>query len=620
MNYTYSPLEYKKQIDTYKELLKISFNKDDDYNYVISKLKETSLKKKEIANIANVIINEYLERFEKNPDLLTNDDASKLEEFINALTENQTNIYNDISISERIEIILKEYYKKIGDFNKYIVSLSIAQNYEYLLYANHSNWFSGSRFDEEIMSLIDKMGEMDLPILGRYLSSLAMVGQANPKGLTLVGKTLNYDLFKQKIDILRKYYDPYKDNTHLSFLMTVIGNIFGYFSGDLYYANIEGRVVDVESIRPWMTELVNLVDDFINKGNTGTTNLELMKIMSLRAKFYLGMVSLDEMLEELDNIAKEAMNITNPLYKASCITQSVYTYSIFLSHYSKLPKKEIKRIIKEKIDENLPKVLEITRMVNNYQFNFIIMLFVAAGSFLGRFEDFADLILKITVYSDKTLYIHTVMVKELSLVIFDWMIEHNIEFFNGVCKYDLEYIKNHKEELRNQLGDCCMYHDIGKFFMIDIIDNSMRRLTDDEFDLLKIHPQSFEDIYEVGMMDDEHIKCIHDCALTHHLWYDGSKGYPKVSHTYNKPLTNILSIADSIDAATDDIGRPYIKKKTIDDLMVEFKKGANTQYSEDVIKALEDESVKKRLEYLVNEGRKDIYYQVYTNNEIKFKK
>lgn len=619
MNYTYSPLEYKKQIDTYKELLKISFNKDDDYNYVISKLKETSLKKKEIANIANVIINEYLERFEKNPDLLTNDDASKLEEFINALTENQTNIYNDISISERIEIILKEYYKKIGDFNKYIVSLSIAQNYEYLLYANHSNWFSGSRFDEEIMSLIDKMGEMDLPILGRYLSSLAMVGQANPKGLTLVGKTLNYDLFKQKIDILRKYYDPYKDNTHLSFLMTVIGNIFGYFSGDLYYANIEGRVVDVESIRPWMTELVNLVDDFINKGNTGTTNLELMKIMSLRAKFYLGMVSLDEMLEELDNIAKEAMNITNPLYKASCITQSVYTYSIFLSHYSKLPKKEIKRIIKEKIDENLPKVLEITRMVNNYQFNFIIMLFVAAGSFLGRFEDFADLILKITVYSDKTLYIHTVMVKELSLVIFDWMIEHNIEFFNGVCKYDLEYIRNHKEELRNQLGDCCMYHDIGKFFMIDIIDNSMRRLTDDEFDLLKIHPQSFEDIYEVGMMDDEHIKCIHDCALTHHLWYDGSKGYPKVSHTYNKPLTNILSIADSIDAATDDIGRPYIKKKTIDDLMVEFKKGANTQYSEDVIKALEDESVKKRLEYLVNEGRKDIYYQVYTNNEIKFK-
>ena len=620
MNYTYSPLEYKKQIDTYKELLKISFNKDDDYSYVISKLEETSLKKKEIANIANVIINEYLERFEKNPDLLTNDDASKLEEFINALTENQTNIYNDISISERIEIILKEYYKKIGDFNKYIVSLSIAQNYEFLLYANHSNWFSGSRFDEEIMSLIDKMGEMDLPILGRYLSSLSLVGQANPKGLTLVGKTLNYDLFKQKIDILRKYYDPYKDNTHLSFLMIVIGNIFGYFSGDLYYANIEGRVVDVESIRPWMTELVNLVDDFINKGNTGTANLELMKIMSLRAKFYLGMVSLDEMLEELDNIAKEAMNITNPLNKASCITQSVYTYSIFLSHYSKLPKKEIKRIIKEKIDENLPKVLEITRMVNNSQFNFIIMLFVAAGSFLGRFEDFADLILKITIYSDKTLYIHTVMVKELSLVIFDWMIEHNIEFFNGVCKYDLEYIKNHKEELRNQLGDCCMYHDIGKFFMIDIIDNSMRRLTDDEFDLLKIHPQSFEDIYEVGMMDDEHIKCIHDCALTHHLWYDGSKGYPKVSHTYNKPLTNILSIADSIDAATDDIGRPYIKKKTIDDLMVEFKKGANTQYSEDVIKALEDESVKKRLEYLVNEGRKDIYYQVYTNNEIKFKK
>ena len=115
MNYTYSPLEYKKQIDIYKELLKISFNKDDDYDYVISKLEEASLKKKEIANIANVIINEYLERFEKNPDLLTIDDL--MEEFKKGAntqySEDVIKALEDETVKKRLEYLVSEGRKDI---------------------------------------------------------------------------------------------------------------------------------------------------------------------------------------------------------------------------------------------------------------------------------------------------------------------------------------------------------------------------------------------------------------------------------------------------------------------------------------------------------------------------
>jgi len=172
------------------------------------------------------------------------------------------------------------------------------------------------------------------------------------------------------------------------------------------------------------------------------------------------------------------------------------------------------------------------------------------------------------------------------------------------------------EELRALMDDCCMFHDIGKFFMLDIVENAMRRLTEDEFLLIRSHPEGFEDIYENWSLSDERFLCIHDCALTHHLWHDGSQGYPRVAQTKNRPFADILTIADGLDAATDSYGRPYRISKTIDALIAEFQSGAGTQYGQEAAAALSDPDVRGRLERLVSDGRKDIYYQIYTGNRL----
>ena len=197
------------------------------------------------------------------------------------------------------------------------------------------------------------------------------------------------------------------------------------------------------------------------------------------------------------------------------------------------------------------------------------------------------------------------------------MIEQMPEAFDGVAGRDAAYIRAHPAEMRQLLSDCCMFHDIGKFFILDIVENSMRRLTKEEFRLIRDHPGNFENIYRASGVQDEQVRCIRDCALAHHVWHDGTRGYPDVPRTKNRPFVDILAIADGIDAATDFLGRPYKPGKTLEQLIGEFRAGAGTQYGPEAVSALSDPALQERLRYLIGDGRREINYQIYAFNEIR---
>ena len=95
-----------------------------------------------------------------------------------------------------------------------------------------------------------------------------------------------------------------------------------------------------------------------------------------------------------------------------------------------------------------------------------------------------------------------------------------------------------------------------------------------------------------------------------------SISYPDIKQTKNRPFADILAIADSIDAATDFLGRPYNSGKTIDQLIAEFQAGAGTHYSPEAAAALSAPEVRDRLHYLITEGRRDIYYRIYAFNKL----
>ena len=89
-----------------------------------------------------------------------------------------------------------------------------------------------------------------------------------------------------------------------------------------------------------------------------------------------------------------------------------------------------------------------------------------------------------------------------------------------------------------------LLHDIGKLNLPDSILTKRGPLTDEEWEMIKKHPQLALNIlkYVVGLRD-----CI-DAILYHHERYDG-QGYPKGLKGKDIPLdARIMTIADSYDA------------------------------------------------------------------------
>ena len=117
-----------------------------------------------------------------------------------------------------------------------------------------------------------------------------------------------------------------------------------------------------------------------------------------------------------------------------------------------------------------------------------------------------------------------------------------------------------------------LLHDIGKIRVAENIINKEGKLTDDEFDQIKVHPSSGFHILR-NIQSDE---LIGYSAKYHHERYDGS-GYPNGLSGEDIPeIARIIAVADSYDAMASD--RSYRKALPQDVVRSELVKGRGTQF------------------------------------------
>ncbi|HAN20879.1 MAG: hypothetical protein A2Y15_04645 [Clostridiales bacterium GWF2_36_10] len=124
-------------------------------------------------------------------------------------------------------------------------------------------------------------------------------------------------------------------------------------------------------------------------------------------------------------------------------------------------------------------------------------------------------------------------------------------------------------------------HDIGKAVIDDAILNKPGKLTEDEWIIMKKHPEIG---YRIAKASSglEHIA---DYILAHHERWDG-EGYPHRLKGEAIPLlSRILSIVDAYDAMTND--RVYRKAMTEKDAINEIIKNAGTQFDPQIVEAFE---------------------------------
>lgn len=143
-----------------------------------------------------------------------------------------------------------------------------------------------------------------------------------------------------------------------------------------------------------------------------------------------------------------------------------------------------------------------------------------------------------------------------------------------VADYALEIAKrmNKSEEEQKNIYYAALLHDLGKIRVPEEVINKPSKLTDEEFEQIKVHPVTgyhiLKDIYED--------KVVATGAKFHHERYDG-KGYPNGLEGTNIPeVGRIICVADTYDAMASN--RSYRQALPQEVIRAEIEKGKGTQF------------------------------------------
>lgn len=123
-------------------------------------------------------------------------------------------------------------------------------------------------------------------------------------------------------------------------------------------------------------------------------------------------------------------------------------------------------------------------------------------------------------------------------------------------------------------------HDIGKIGIPDSILQKPGKLTKEEYEIIKTHPEKGAKI----LRHIQRLEPVVEAVYTHHEWYNG-KGYPRGLQGEEIPVTGaIVNVADALDTITSD--RPYIKKRSVEDAYRILRENSGTQFHPKVVAAV----------------------------------
>ena len=127
-----------------------------------------------------------------------------------------------------------------------------------------------------------------------------------------------------------------------------------------------------------------------------------------------------------------------------------------------------------------------------------------------------------------------------------------------------------------------LLHDIGKIGIPDYIINKDGHLTDEEYEMIKKHPEVGYDI----LKDITELEGLAQGAKWHHERYDGS-GYPDGLIGDNIPLiAQIVSVADAYDAMTSKRSYRDVLPQSV--VRAEFEKSKGKQFRGDLAQIMID--------------------------------
>lgn len=180
-----------------------------------------------------------------------------------------------------------------------------------------------------------------------------------------------------------------------------------------------------------------------------------------------------------------------------------------------------------------------------------------------------------------------------------------------VADYSLAIAKRmgKSEEEQRIIYYAGLLHDVGKIRIPEEVINKPGKLTEDEFEQIKVHPISGYHILK-GIHDDEQIA---QGAKYHHERCDG-KGYPNGLEGESIPeISRIIGVADSYDAMTSD--RSYRKALPQETVRAEIEKGRGQQFDKEIADIM-IQMIDEDEHYLMCQSKKSVQNILVIDDEI----
>jgi putative two-component system response regulator len=169
-----------------------------------------------------------------------------------------------------------------------------------------------------------------------------------------------------------------------------------------------------------------------------------------------------------------------------------------------------------------------------------------------------------------------------TIMAFSEALEARDQYTAGHSRRVMEYSKSiglrmklDKQDIE-ELKRSALLHDIGKIGIPDMVLKKQTKLTDEEFAIIKSHPE----IGATILKSIKSFKALVPAVYHHHERFDGD-GYPDgIKGTAIPPHARIIAIADTFDAMTS--SRSYRKALSFRTALAELERNKGIQFDPDI--------------------------------------
>jgi len=368
-------------------------------------------------------------------------------------------------------------------------------------------------------------------------------------------------------------------------------------------------------------QLQSILDNSMTINKLYHTNSELFKVfggtrydfMLWEAQFLSGLISYDHLAENIHNRKKE---FAPDDYSADALYAKITLNSYLMFYAAKMYKLSDRKdeIITSMSRDAIERLSSIPMTVSSSDLGSLLQTFSKDLSEAFDPVRQVEFILEMTTFRHIPTYAHSIIVGKIAVLLTEYLIDNSPESFIGFMGIESPgEVAEKTDDLRKFAYMSGLCHDVGIIpytsnpFMIS------RILTDEEFEAIKRHTTdgammlSRED---VDIANRGYINVIKG----HHRFYDNSDGYPNdydTSDSEYKLMIDVISVANALDSATDNISKIYAEAKTLEVVCDEVISVAGTRYPPFVVNALKDGVLLEKLRNVLNADRRDAYYTAY---------